>query len=106
MLDMLANLTLRRKVLIALAPMFLMAIIGRLYASNESARIDKWYSQLIDNEIKAVHHVDLARALSMRYSQYLYQLIVETDPNRMHVLDGELDNSYSEFQANIADAAR
>ena len=68
MTGLLANLKLRRKLWLALAPLVLMSIGARLYASYESGRIDNWYSQLIDNEIKAVHNVDIARALSMRYT--------------------------------------
>ena len=105
-MGLLANLKLRKKLLVALAPLALMAIFAGLYASYENKRIDTRYSQLIDNEIKAAHNTDAARGLSMRYGLYLYRLIVETDTNRMRLVDAELDNCYSEFKAHIAEAAR
>jgi two-component system sensor histidine kinase/response regulator len=105
-MGLLGNLKLRKKLLIAFAPLVLIVVLARLYASYESKRIDAWYSQLIDNEIKAVHNTDTARGLTMRYGQYLYRLIAETDLDRMHVIDAELDGCYSDYQARIADAAR
>ena len=105
-MGLLANLKLRKKLLVALAPLALMAIFAGLYASYENKRIDTRYSQLIDNEIKAAHNTDAARGLSMRYGLYLYRLIVETDTNRMRLVDAELDNCYSEFKAHITEAAR
>src|SRR6516162_2783425 len=106
MTGLLTNLTLRKKLLVALTPLVLTAILAVLYASYESAQIDAWYSQLIANEMKAVDNIGIARELTMRYGLYLYRLIVETDLNRMHVIDAELDNCYSEYQTRIAEAAR
>ena len=78
------NLRLRRKLLVALAPLAIMVILSGLYGSYESQKIDRWYSELIDKDVKAAQNVDKARALTMRYGLYLYRLIVETDPDRMH----------------------
>jgi signal transduction histidine kinase/DNA-binding response OmpR family regulator/HPt (histidine-containing phosphotransfer) domain-containing protein len=103
---LLANLKLRRKLLIAMAPLAAMAIFAGLYSSIQSKRIDTWYSQLIENEVKAVHHIDQARSLNRRFSLYLYRLIVVTDPDRRQVIDGQLDTTYSEFKVQIADAIR
>ena len=64
-MGLLANLKLRKKLLVALAPLALMAIFAGLYASYENKRIDTRYSQLIDNEIKAAHNTDAARGLSI-----------------------------------------
>jgi signal transduction histidine kinase/DNA-binding response OmpR family regulator/HPt (histidine-containing phosphotransfer) domain-containing protein len=105
-MGLLANLRLRKKLLIALAPLAIMAALAGLYASHESKQIDTWYSQIIDNEIKAVHNIDVARALNMRYGLYLYDLIVETDPDRMQVINAELDHTYAEYKARAAEAAR
>jgi signal transduction histidine kinase/CheY-like chemotaxis protein/HPt (histidine-containing phosphotransfer) domain-containing protein len=105
-MGLLAKLKLRRKLLIAMAPLALMAILAGLYSSIQSKRIDTWYSQLIDNEIKAVHCIDVARALGRRYDAYLYRLIAEPDPDRMQVIDAELDTTYSEFKKQRTDAIR
>jgi len=105
-MGLLANLKLRKKLLVALTPLALMAILAGFYASYESQRIDAWYSQLIDHEIRSVQDTDAAHALNMRYGFYLYRLIVETDLDRMQVIEGELDNCYSEYRAHMAEAAR
>jgi len=105
-MGLLANLRLRRKLLIAMAPLAVMAIFAGLYSSIQSKRIDTWYSQLIDNEVKTVHHIDTAQSLNRRFNLYLYRLIAETDPDRRQVIDGQLDATYSEYKAQIAEAMR
>jgi len=95
-MGVLANLKLRRKLLIAMAPLAVMAILAGLYSSIQSKRIDTWYSQLIDNDVKAVHHMDAARALQRRFDLDLYRLIAEADPERSRVIDGQLDTTYAE----------
>src|SRR5690348_5597600 len=42
----------------------------------------------------------------MRYGLYLYQLIVEMDPDRMRSIDAELDRCSSEYRTQIAEASR
>jgi two-component system sensor histidine kinase/response regulator len=105
-MGLLANLTLRRKLLVALAPLALMVTLAVLYGTIEINRIDKWYSQLISNEIKATYSINAARSLSMRYGLDLSHLIVETDPDRMQVIAGELDKCESQFNAHVSEAAR
>src|SRR5262249_15037074 len=104
-MSFLVNLKLRKKLLAALAPLAFLVALAIIYASYESRQIDTGYSKLIENEITAVNNVDAARALSMRYGFLLYQLINQTDSKSLHVIDGELDNSYSEYKARMADAA-
>ncbi len=105
-MGLLANLKLRRKLLIAMAPLAVMAILAGLYSSIQSKRIDTWYSQLIDNEVKAVHHIDTTRSLNRRFELYLYRLIGETDPDRRQVIDTQLETTYSEFKTQIAETMR
>ncbi|PYX48306.1 MAG: histidine kinase, partial [Acidobacteria bacterium] len=105
-MGLLANLKLRRKMMGALTPLALMIIVAGLYASHESRQIDNLHTQLISNEIKALHNNDAARSLTMRYGLYLYQLIVETDPDRIQAIDAELDRCYTEYLTHIADASR
>jgi len=66
MTGLLSNLKLRQKLLVALAPLVLMAILAVLYASYESAQIDAWYPQLIHKEDKAVGSIDMALVLKRR----------------------------------------
>ncbi len=101
-----ANLKLRRKLLFAMAPLAMMAIFAAVYSSIEIRTLDDWYSQLVDRDWRGVHHIDIARALNMRYGFYLYRLIVETDPDQSRVLDAELDSSYSEYRTAVTDAMR
>ena len=101
-----ANLKLRRKLLFAMAPLAMMAILAAAYSSIEIRTLDDWYSQLVDRDWRAVHHIDIARALNMRYGFYLYRLIVETDPDQLRVLDAELDSSYSEYRTAVTEAMR
>src|SRR6266576_2363155 len=105
-MGLLANLKLRRKLMGALAPLAVMVILAGLYASYESKQIDTLHSQLINNEIKALHNNDAGRSLTMRYGLYLYQLIVEKDPDRMRAIDAELERCYSEYRTRIAEASR
>jgi len=105
-MGLLANLKLRRKLFIAMAPLAVMAIFAVLYSSIQSKRIDTWYSQLIDNEVKAAHEIDAARALQRRFDLDLYRLIAETDPERSHIIDRQLDATYAEYKEQIAEAIR
>jgi signal transduction histidine kinase/DNA-binding response OmpR family regulator len=105
-MGLLANLKVRRKLLVVLAPLALMVVLASSYASFESKRIDTWYSLLIDNEIKTVHHIDATRALMMRYGFLLYRLIVETNRDRIQGINSELDNTYAEYKGHVADATR
>src|SRR5579863_1939208 len=103
-MGLLANLKLRRKLLIAIAPLALMALFAGSYSSFQSQRIDTLYSELIDNQVKAVHHIDTARSLNRRFGLELYRLIAETDPDRRQVIEGQLDATYAEFKVQTAQA--
>jgi two-component system sensor histidine kinase/response regulator len=105
-MGLLANFKLRRKLLVAMAPLAIMVIVAGVYSSIESKMIDSWYSHLIDTEIKSVHHLDAARSLTMRYGLYLYELIAESNPDKLRIIDAELDAMHDEYKANIAEAIR
>src|SRR6516225_6382630 len=105
-MGLLANLKLRRKLLLAMAPFAVRVIIAGVYSSVRSSMIDTWYTALIDNEVKAGDHIDNARAFSLRYALSLYRLVAETDADRRQVIDGEVDSSYSAFKTQLAEAIR
>src|SRR5262249_20494543 len=104
-MGLLANLKLRKKLLIALAPLALMMVFAGLYGSYESKRIDSLYSRLIDGEIRAVHDTDVARALNTRYGFYLFRLISEPSPDRARIVDAELESCYAEYKARLEEAS-
>jgi two-component system sensor histidine kinase/response regulator len=101
-----ANFKLRRKLLFAMAPLAIMAILAAVNSSIEIRAIDDWYSRLIDHDSRAVQQVGIARALNVGYGFYLYRLILETDPDRMRVLDADLDSKYSEYRNAVDEAKR
>jgi signal transduction histidine kinase/CheY-like chemotaxis protein len=102
----LSNLKIRRKLLIALAPLALMVVVAALYSSIESKIIDTAYSELIDKDVKALQSVIEARALAARFGLFLYKDIAELDPDKMRVIEGDLDKTYADYQAVMAEAAR
>ena len=105
-MGLLTNLKLRRKLLLVMAPLAVMALIAGVYSSVRSKMIDTWYTVLIDNEVKAVEDIDNARAFSLHYALSLHRLVAETDPDRRQVIDGELDSSYSVYKMLLAEAVR
>ena len=105
-MDFLANLRLRRKLLIAMAPLAVMVVVAGLYSSIESKRIDIWYSNLIHNDIKTLRSVTAARELTTRAHMLLYQLIAEPYPDRQLLISGGLDKTQADYQAAIAEALR
>ena len=105
-MGILANLKLRRKLLLAMLPLVVMVIVAGAYASLEIRAIDSWYSELIDHQSQAVHQIDVVRSLTMRYGFDLYQLIVETDLGEMRLIDADLEATYNAYQAAIAEAIR
>jgi hypothetical protein len=105
-MGLLANFKLRRKLLVALTRLVLMVIFAGSYASLQSKQIDTWYSNLIENELKAVENVNAARTLNGRYGLLLYRLIAETDRDQMQILNAEIDKTYNEYKTSVANASR
>jgi signal transduction histidine kinase/CheY-like chemotaxis protein len=105
-MDFLSDLKIRPKLLIALAPLALMAIVAAVYSSIESKMMDTQYSRLIANDERALSQLTYARAQESLFGQYLYKDIVELDPGRMRAIEADLDESYSDFKASIAEVKR
>src|SRR5271167_2607742 len=106
MMGFLANLRLRRKLLIAMAPLAAMVVVAGLYSSFESKWIDTSYSNLIDNDIKTLRSVTAARELTARSGMFLYQLIAEPYADRKQLISGDLDKTQADYQAAISEALR
>ena len=101
-----ANLRLRRKLLIAMLPLALMAMAAAIYSSFESNMIDTRYSALIDTQVKALRSVGEARAHTNRFGLFLFELADETDPDRRQVIDGQLAGVAGNYHTAMAAALK
>ena len=106
MIRFLMNLKIRRKLLIAMAPLALMVIVAGLYASIESKRIDTRYSELLDRDVATLQRMTQAQAEVALFGQRLYEDIAEMDPDRMRVIDGDLDRTAAEYRTLISESVR
>jgi len=105
-MGLLTNLRLRRKLLVAMAPLALMVVVAGVYSSIESKTIDTRYSALIEDQVEALREVGEARAHTNRFGLFLYELIDETDPDRRQVIDGELDQLRIDYHTAMAAARK
>ncbi len=105
-MGLLANRKLRSKLLIYLAPLAMMVIAGAVYSSVRRNAIDTRYSKLISIDMRALQGLIEARALTMRFGLFLYKLVAEPDPDKMRVIEADLDKTYADYRAAVADAVR
>jgi signal transduction histidine kinase/DNA-binding response OmpR family regulator/HPt (histidine-containing phosphotransfer) domain-containing protein len=105
-MSLLANLKIRTKVLIALLPLAIMVIIAALYSSDRMSTIDARYSGLLDKDVRALQNLTLAQAHNNKFGLFLYKEIAELDPDRMRVIDGDIDQTVTDFHATIDEAKR
>ena len=105
-MGLLANFKIRTKVLVALLPLAVMVIIAALYSSDQMSTIDARYSALLDKDVKALHQLTLAQSQNNRFGLLLYKEIAEIDPDRMRVIDGDLDEVAAEFHSDLDQARR
>jgi signal transduction histidine kinase/DNA-binding response OmpR family regulator/HPt (histidine-containing phosphotransfer) domain-containing protein len=105
-MGLLANVKIRTKVLIALLPLAIMVIIVALYSSDRMSTIDARYSGLFDKDVKALQNLTLAQAYNNRFGLFLYKEIAELDPDRRRVIDGDIDQTVSDFHATMDGAKR
>ena len=103
---MLANLKIRNKLLMALVPLGAMVLVAVAYASFEMIRADDSYTVIIDDDVKALRSVLVARGLCHRYHLGLYSEIAETDPAAKRRIDADLDGIAIEFNDYGAEAIR
>jgi signal transduction histidine kinase/DNA-binding response OmpR family regulator len=103
-MGVLANLKIRTKVLVALLPLAIMVIVAALYSSDRMSAIDARYSALLDKDVEALHNLTLAQAHNNRFGLYLYKEIAEVDPDRMRVIDADLDQTGTDFHTAMSQA--
>jgi signal transduction histidine kinase/DNA-binding response OmpR family regulator/HPt (histidine-containing phosphotransfer) domain-containing protein len=106
MISFLTNLKLRRKLLLALLPLALMVIIAGLYATSEIRKIDTRYSELVDQDVRALQYLTQAKVQATLFGQLLYAEIAELDPGKMHIIDSKLEQANREYQNFIAESIR
>ena len=106
MIRFLENLKLRRKLLVAMAPLALMVIIGGMYSSWASKQIDARYTQLLNRDVDALQDLTDAKAEAALFGQLLYEEIAELDFDKMHLIDSKLDKTYANYSGLIASALK
>ena len=105
-MSLLANLKIRTKVLIALLPLAIMVIIAALYSSDRMTTIDARYSGLLEKNVEVLQNLTLAQSHSNKFGLFLYKEIAELNPDRMRAIDGDLDQTVTDFHATIDEAKR
>jgi len=94
----LADLSLRTKVTLALAPLVALVLGATLFSTLQMYRIDRRYSSLIDHENLAELELTRANARIYRYDLLLHRQFLATDGDQAQRLDGELDATYGELK--------
>src|SRR4051794_9246377 len=105
-MGLLANFKIRTKVLIALLPLAIMIIIAGLYSSDRMTTIDARYSGLLDKHVKALQNLTLAQAHNNKVGLFLYKELAEVDPDKMLVIDSDIDQTITDFHATMDEARR
>ncbi|HJY07967.1 MAG TPA: hypothetical protein VJ323_16730, partial [Bryobacteraceae bacterium] len=83
-----------------------MVIIAALYSSDRMSTIDARYSGLLDKNVKALQNLTLAQAYNNKLGLFLYKEIAEPDSDRMIVIDGDIDQTVTDFRAIMDEARR
>ncbi len=97
--EVLGNLKIRKKLVVALLPLGLMVLAGTLYSSIEMMRIDGWYTDLVERDVKALQNLTDARAKTTQFGQVLYKEIAEPDVGRSRTIDESLNQTIAEYHA-------
>jgi signal transduction histidine kinase/CheY-like chemotaxis protein/HPt (histidine-containing phosphotransfer) domain-containing protein len=103
---LLANLKLRRKLLIAMTPLVIMVIFGGVYSSVQRDKIDTRYSELIERDVKSLRILTEARGDISWFRALLYYDVAELDPDKMPQIAADLEKTAAEYQALIAEAVK
>ena len=83
-----------------------MVLVAALFSSIEMKKIDTLYSDLIAGDVKASQNLTAARALDNRFGLFLYKEIVESDSDRMRMIDADLDETVAHFHSAVEQAKR
>jgi two-component system, sensor histidine kinase and response regulator len=102
----LANLKIRRKLLLALVPLAAMVLAATTYSSIEMLRGDTRYSALLATDVKTLRSLTVARAKNNRFNHSIYEEIAETDPAKLESIDAYAEKTAAEFYSSVDDAMR
>jgi signal transduction histidine kinase/DNA-binding response OmpR family regulator/HPt (histidine-containing phosphotransfer) domain-containing protein len=83
-----------------------MVIIAALYSSDRMSTIDAQYSSLLDKDVKVLHNLTLAQSHNNKFGLYLYKEIAEVDPDRMRMIDREIEQAVIDFHTALNEAKR
>src|SRR5450631_503711 len=81
-----------------------MVLVAVAYSTFEMVRADQRYTVIIDDDVKALRGVLVARGLCHRYHLALYNEIAETDSEAKHRTDAGLDGIAIEFNTYVNQA--
>ena len=100
----LSNLRVRPRLLIALAPLALMALTAAVFSSAESAWVDASYSELINKYEYTLRRMGDARSKATVFGQLLYGEVGERDAEKLRTTEAELDRTYADFKKSMEEA--
>ena len=103
---MLANLKIRRKLLLALVSLAAMVLAATTYSSIEMLRGDARYSTLLATDVKTLRSLTVARAKNNRFNHAIYEEIAETDPAKLEAIDAYAEKTAAEFYSSVDEAIR
>ncbi|MGB8325382.1 MAG: response regulator, partial [Candidatus Acidiferrum sp.] len=98
------NLKLRRKFLLAMAPLAILVVFAVVYFSIQTKSIDTRYSELLDQDVQALENLTRAKAQAALFGQLLFEDIAELDPDKMRNIESELDKTYADYQTLIGES--
>jgi len=103
-MSFLNNLKIRTRILIALLPLLIMIVVSGVYSSVEMKRIDTRYSELIARDTAAQQDLTKAQAHNNKFGMFLYKEVAEPDPEKILVVDTEVDSAASDFRTSMQEA--
>src|SRR4051812_32748493 len=105
-MGLLANKSIRTRLLLAVLPLTVMVLLATIYSSYETKAIDTLYSDLISHDAKTLQSMSIARSHVMRFGLYLYEEISEPDADKRQSIDVELDKTWRDFRVRIAESVQ
>jgi len=103
-MGLLANRTIRTKLLLAVTPLVVMVVAAKVYSSYESLDIDAGYRELIDHDVKTLRSLSVTRSHTNRFGLFLYEEISEPNADKRQSLDVELDKIWRDDRARVAES--
>ncbi|ABF43059.1 PAS/PAC sensor hybrid histidine kinase [Candidatus Koribacter versatilis Ellin345] len=103
-MGLLSKFKIRRKLLIALLPLVVMAIIAVAYSSLQLRQVDSRYSELVTKDVHTLQNLIDARALCTRFWLLLYEQIAAENSTATLAEDAEFDKLANQVSTLISEA--